>query len=110
MEHGMKSAPTESESELILDDEAAARRNFLKKSGMLGLLGASALTGLTDAFAASGDTIRIGYISPMTGPFAPFAEADNFTITAVKQALSGGLQIGGKKYKVEILARDDQSN
>jgi branched-chain amino acid transport system substrate-binding protein len=109
-EHGMKLTPTESESELILDDEAAARRSFLKKSGMLGLLGASALTGLTDVFATSGDTIRIGYISPMTGPFAPFAEADNFTIAAVKQALSGGLQIGGKKYKVEILARDDQSN
>jgi branched-chain amino acid transport system substrate-binding protein len=110
MEHRMNKTFSEPDGESTPIDEAASRRDFLKKSGALGLLGASALTGLSDALAASGDTIRIGYISPMTGPFAPFAEADNFIINAVKQAVAGGLQIGGKTYKVEILARDDQSS
>jgi len=87
---------------------AIQRRSVVKG---LGALAASAgLGGLSKAWAADKDTIRIGYISPVTGPFAPFAEADNFTIDSVKEAVSSGLAIGGKHYNVEILARDDQTS
>lgn len=82
-----------------------ARRSFLKQSIAL----TAGLVGVPRAFAAD-DTIRIGYLTHRTGPFAPFAEADGFILDNANKALAGGLTIGGKKYKVEILARDDQSN
>lgn len=83
----------------------APRRNFLKGAAALaaGSLGAPAV------FAAD-DTIRIGYLTHRTGPFAPFAEADAFILENAAKALAGGLTVGGKKYRVEFVARDDQSN
>ncbi|MBR9885099.1 MAG: ABC transporter substrate-binding protein [Oceanospirillales bacterium] len=83
------------------------RRDFLKTTAALGTI--AAFSGSLTAFASS-DVIRIGYVSPKSGPFAPFAEADDFIIEQVRQSLSGGLNIGGKQYAVEILVRDDQSS
>ena len=82
------------------------RRQFLKTAAMAT---AGATLG-TAGLAADSNTIRIGYISPRTGLFASFAEADDFVLNQVRQSVEGGLTIGGKTYKVEILARDDQSN
>jgi branched-chain amino acid transport system substrate-binding protein len=83
------------------------RRNFLKAVG--GLTAAAAL-GSGRAWAAAEKKIRIGYISPRTGPFAPFAEADDFILDQVRKSLAGGLSIGGTGYEVEILVRDDQTS
>lgn len=84
------------------------RRKFLTSAAALAA--GAALLSASRAWAADKDTIRIGYISPKTGPFAPFTEADDFTLDQVRKAVAGGLAIGGKTYKVEILARDDQSS
>ena len=73
-------------------------------------LATSAVFGVGRARAAADDTVRIGYITPRTGPFAPFAEADGFIVDQIEKALAGGIVIGNKRYKVEILVRDDQSN
>jgi branched-chain amino acid transport system substrate-binding protein len=83
-----------------------SRRSFIK-AGAIALAGATLPQAV---FAADGDTLRIGYISPRTGPFAPFAEADEFIIGQIEHALAAGLVIDGKKFKVELLVRDDQSN
>jgi branched-chain amino acid transport system substrate-binding protein len=85
-----------------------ARRDFLKT--MAALTAGTAVGASTRAWAAADKKIRIGYISPRTGPFAPFAEADDFILDQARKALAGGLSIGGTTYEVEILARDDQSN
>ncbi|MDZ4279409.1 MAG: ABC transporter substrate-binding protein [Hydrogenophaga sp.] len=80
----------------------STRRKFLHQSvATVGALSAPSV------FAR--DTIRIGYVSPRTGPFAPFAEADEYILQGVRKALANGLRIGGKTYAVEIVARDDQS-
>lgn len=84
------------------------RRRLLK--GAAALTAAATLASTGRGFAAASDKIRIGYISPKTGPFAPFTEADDFIIDQVRKSLAGGLSIGGKTYEVEILARDDQSS
>ena len=84
------------------------KRGFLKSSAAAGALAAFGRN--TRAWAADKDVIRIGYISPKTGPFSPFAEADDFILAQVRKSLADGLTSGGKKYAVEILARDDQSN
>jgi branched-chain amino acid transport system substrate-binding protein len=60
--------------------------------------------------AQAGGKIKIGYVSPQTGPLAPFGEADKFVLGGISSALKDGLIIGGKKYAVEIVVRDSQSN
>jgi branched-chain amino acid transport system substrate-binding protein len=86
-----------------------ARREFLRRAGALAAAGAG-LARSAAAWPQSKETIRIGYISPVTGPFAPFAEADGHTLEVVRRAIGRGLEIGGRRYKVEILARDDQTS
>ena len=83
------------------------RRSFL---GQVATLGAAALFAGPRAANAAQDVLRIGYIHPRTGPFAPFSEADDFLLTQIRKALAPGLVIGGKRYAVEILVRDDESN
>ena len=85
-----------------------ARRDFLKVAGTL--TAGAVLGAPTRAWAAADKKIRIGYISPKTGPFAPFAEADDFILEQVRRTLAGGLSAGGTTYEVEILSRDDQSS
>ena len=60
------------------------------------------------AFAA--DTLKIGYVSPQTGPLAPFGEADKFVIGAVQAVVKDGITIGGRKHPVQVVVRDSQSN
>lgn len=55
-------------------------------------------------------TIKIGFVSPQTGPIAAFGAADKFVLANAREALKGGIKIGGKNYPVEIIARDSQSN
>ena len=62
------------------------------------------------ANAAGPRTLKIGYVSPQTGPLAPFGEADRFTIQQMQTALKSGITIGGKQYPVSILVKDSQSN
>ncbi|NWF47032.1 ABC transporter substrate-binding protein [Hydrogenophaga sp. D2P1] len=82
-------------------------RRTLLKSASLALATAPALR---PAFAQSGSTIKIGYVSPQTGPLAAFAEPDKFTLEQLKKATAGGITIGGKKYAVEVVYKDSQSN
>jgi branched-chain amino acid transport system substrate-binding protein len=59
---------------------------------------------------AQAKTIKLGYVSPQTGPLAAFAEADNFIIANFKEATKAGLRIGNATYSVEVVVRDSQSN
>ena len=59
---------------------------------------------------AADDKIKIGYIDQFTGIRANFAETAPWVIDQVKAQLKDGLEIGGKKYQVEILTRDSQSD
>ena len=59
---------------------------------------------------AADDVIRIGYVNARTGPLAGFGEADAFTLDQIQKLLATGLTSGGKTYKVEIIAKDSQSN
>ncbi len=54
--------------------------------------------------------LKIGYVSPQTGPLAVFGETDNFILDGVRKALAGGIQAGGKTREVEIIVKDSQSS
>jgi len=61
------------------------------------------------AFAAS-RTIKIGYVTPRTGPLAAFGAADAYVIGQMKHVFDKGLRSGGNTYPVQILTADAQSN
>ncbi|BCN40420.1 ABC transporter substrate-binding protein [Alicycliphilus denitrificans] len=54
--------------------------------------------------------IKIGYVSPQTGPLAPFGEADKWVIDQMKAAFKDGIVGGGTRHAVEIVLKDSQSN
>jgi branched-chain amino acid transport system substrate-binding protein len=60
--------------------------------------------------AASANTIKIGFVSPASGPLAAFGESDLFTIGQAKKAFANGVKIGGQTYSVEIIYKDSQSD
>ena len=96
---------------------------FLSRRGFLGAAGIAAAGGLagcssalkqtstsTTGGAASGGTIKIGFVSPQTGQLAVFTQSNGYVLGQVRSALAKGLTIGGKKYSVEIIAADSQSS
>jgi len=93
--------------EMMIDNVNGGRRKVLKAVGGVAL---ASILPAPYVYAASGNTIKIGYVSPQTGPLAVFAEPDAFTLAEVKRALAGGLKLGGKTYAVEIVYKDSQSN
>lgn len=85
---------------------ALTRRTALKAAGA-----AAATLAMPNILrAASANTIKIGYVSPLTGPLSLFGETDAYTVERIKKRLAKGLEIKGKTYNVEILVRDAQSN
>jgi branched-chain amino acid transport system substrate-binding protein len=99
--------------------EPLSRRGFLGAAGLAvggGLAGvtgcSSALkqTGTPSSPGASGGTIKIGFISPQTGPLSVFTQSNGYVLAQVRTALAKGLTIGGKKYHVQIITADSQSS
>src|SRR6201989_2534181 len=58
------------------------------------------------------DVIRFGAPLPLTGPLAPegIKQQQGYDLWAEQANRAGGITVGGKKYKVEIVYTDYQSN
>jgi branched-chain amino acid transport system substrate-binding protein len=71
-----------------------------------------AIMGLSAAPAAAEDVIRFGAPLPLTGPLAPegIKQQQGYDLWAEQANKAGGISVGGKKYKVEIVYADYQSN
>jgi branched-chain amino acid transport system substrate-binding protein len=87
--------------------EKRVNRREALKGGVAGLVAAGTI-GLPAI--AQAKRIKIGYVSPQTGPLAPFAEADNFVISGVREATKAGLKIGAGNQSIDIVVKDSQSN
>lgn len=79
------------------------------------MLGATALGLAAPVIApraswAQGETIRIGWVSPTTGPIAAFGSSDDFVFSQLDALFAKGLDIDGKTYGIEIIRKDSQSN
>jgi branched-chain amino acid transport system substrate-binding protein len=70
---------------------------------------AMAAAGATPLLWAA-DTLKIGFVSPQTGPLAPFGEADRWVIEQMKAAFKDGISVGGKRHAVQIVLKDSQSS
>src|ERR1700693_2332663 len=85
---------------------------MLKGTGLV--LGGLAMPGVLEACLTAGSStpsgsIKIGYVSPITGATSGFGEPDPYVIGLAKKAFQSGLSIGGTNYSVEIITRDSQS-
>ncbi|WP_298933993.1 ABC transporter substrate-binding protein [uncultured Ruegeria sp.] len=87
--------------------KTATRRGFI--AGATAAIAAPTILRATRAYAAN-PTLRIGNVSPRTGPLAGFAEADEYVLQAIQQVFSAGLDNNGKTWNVEIISKDSQSN
>jgi branched-chain amino acid transport system substrate-binding protein len=85
------------------------RRRFLATSAATGA--AVATSGVfAPAVRAAAKPLKLGFVSPQTGPLAAFAEADNYNLGLARETLKGGLKSGSSTYDVEIIVKDSQSN
>ncbi|MFL4984342.1 MAG: ABC transporter substrate-binding protein [Xanthobacteraceae bacterium] len=92
----------------IRKTHSGVSRRALVKAG-LGALAAPAVLSVIPANAQS-RVIKIGHVSPRTGPLAGFGEADGYILDEVQKILDKGITSGGKTYKVQIVSKDSQSN
>jgi branched-chain amino acid transport system substrate-binding protein len=62
--------------------------------------------------AKKSDTIKIGWLGPQTGDSALWGQAELNTVKMMADDYNaaGGIDVGGKKYKVEIVAYDDKGD
>lgn len=91
------------------------RRELLVKAGQGGFViaagGLLAACGVNSGSSGGeSGTLRIGFVSPVTGQAAGFGEGDDFIVKQVEAALEDGLEIGGKSYQVQIIQKDAQSS
>lgn len=79
------------------------------------LIAAAALAATTLAFAAAPalaqETVKIGYSGPLSGGAAQYGKnvLDGMKM-AIDEINADGLEVGGKKYKLEVVAYDDKYN
>jgi branched-chain amino acid transport system substrate-binding protein len=84
------------------------RRRFVR---LAALSGAATLAGCgTASSVGNRQPLRLGYVSPQSGPLFAFGEANSFVIEGAKGAFRNGLEVAGRSRPVEILVRDSQSD
>jgi branched-chain amino acid transport system substrate-binding protein len=76
--------------------------------------GGSASTGNSDSTPApTGDTIKIGYVAPFTGPLSTHTQVTKWASDKVLKIVNdeqGGIEVDGVKKKIEIIYADSESD
>lgn len=82
---------------------------MIKLSRIKGWLGAALVAG--SATAVAQDVVKIGYSGPMSGGAALYGKnvLDGMQLAAA-EINAAGFEVGGRKYKLEIVALDDKYN
>ncbi len=96
---------------------AISRRSLLSGAGAGVLaLGAGSLleacsSGLKSS-SSSAKKITLGFVTPLTGAVAGFAESDSYVVDQIRKTskFSDGIKVGGKTYPVDIIVKDSQSD
>ncbi len=85
---------------------------FRFTSRRLNSLALAACFALSASAALAQDVVKFGAPLPLTGPLAPEAikQQQGYDLWAEQANKAGGISVGGKKYKVEIVYADYQSN
>ena len=86
------------------------QRRMLLRLAAAGGASAIASPWMFQSSRAAPRVVKIGMVSPETGPIAAFGEADQFVLAGVRKALGDGIVIAGEKHPVQIIYKDSQSN
>jgi branched-chain amino acid transport system substrate-binding protein len=97
-------------TELSGDPVNPSRRQFIKKTATAAVLAAAGPTLLTKYAHGAARPIKIGLVSPKTGPMAVFAEPDDFVLTKVRKLVEKGVVVNGTNHPVQILVKDCMSD
>lgn len=83
----------------------------MKKATFLALLLIASFVLAACGAGAGSDTIKIGVNAPLTGDIPKVGEGTKFAAEMWQEAVNGagGLDIGGKKYQVELVIEDNES-
>ena len=60
--------------------------------------------------ARAADTIRIGFVTPLTGPLSFFSEHHDFVVDYFQKFTKGVVRSNGKEVPFELVVKDSQSN
>ncbi len=84
------------------------KREFLKR--MAATISAGMVMGLPKITLAAGETIKIGFLAPLTGPVAAWGKPglDGCQIWAERINAAGGIQINGESHPVEFIGYDNE--
>lgn len=85
------------------------RRRFLKTSAAAGAVAMSTPL-FAPAVHAQNAKIKLGYVTPQSGPLAAFAASDDFNIKGFMEATKGVVEAGGSTFDLEVIVKDSQSN
>src|ERR1700749_2305759 len=85
-----------------------ARFSTIAGAGMVAVV----CWGASGSLAVADDVVRFGAPLPLTGPLAPegIKQQQGYDLWAEQANKAGGISVGGKKYKVEIVYTDYQSS
>lgn len=78
------------------------RRKLLKTATAAGAM--AGLSGLATPSLAAGKKIKIGFVSPRSGPLAPFSDSDDHVISEFMKTAAA------RDMNIEIIIKDGQSN
>ena len=104
-----------------LSQSVLTRRDFLKVAGAAaavvgvggGISGIAAACGGSSSTSSDGEgrEIKIGFVSPLTGPLAAFGEADQFCVDQWNAAVKDGIKTAdGAMHPVKFIIKDSQSD
>jgi branched-chain amino acid transport system substrate-binding protein len=102
-------AQTSQQSSLMPMPTSPRRRTLLKAGVQSGLAAAAGMALVGRANAAS-RTLKIGYVTALSGVRANFGEADIWNLDRIKKIVEKGFSANGKDYKIEIILKDNQSD
>ncbi|MFV1493235.1 ABC transporter substrate-binding protein [Phaeobacter sp. JH18-32] len=84
--------------------------SFSRRSFLAGTAAATGALAMPSIATAASKKVRIGFISPLSGPRASFGTSDQWMVDSIRKQLEGGLNAGGSTHEVEIIVKDNQSN
>jgi branched-chain amino acid transport system substrate-binding protein len=98
--------------------KSISRRELVKRAGVgvgglvvSGSVAGSALGAPRISVGAdASNTIKLGFVSPITGATSGFGEPDPYVLSLARKAFANGLKVGGTTYAVQIVNRDSQSS
>lgn len=84
-------------------------KSLSMKRTLVAVLSAIGLAWTANA-AAQTETLKIGVVSALSGPGSEWGLAQDgaIKIAAMEANAKGGLKVGGKTYKIEVISYDDQ--